>query len=123
MFKGSASVSFTTTKPQKEVYELIEEELNSVGKTEVSDRGTIKINSSKMEGALNEAIIDGTLRNKDGKFTIEVNFESKPKIFVWLLFCLGIFPGLIALFLVSNTKGEMQNKIDRALDNVNNEFK
>lgn len=85
MFKGSASVSFTTTKPQKEVYELIEEELNSVGKTEVSDRGTIKINSSKMEGALNEAIIDGTLRNKDGKFTIEVNFESKPKIFVWLL--------------------------------------
>jgi hypothetical protein len=123
MFKGFSSVSFTTTKPKQEVFKVIEDELQMVGSTDISDRGTLKISASKMTGFAHDASIEGSIREKEGKYNIDIEFQAKPNVICWVI-VVCLFPlGLAALILPSNAKGDMQRSVDRALENIRREYK
>lgn len=123
MFKGMTNVSFTSTKPKQEVFKVIEDELSSIGSIDLSERGSMKVNASKWGGFAHEATIEGNVREKEGKYSIDIDFQAKPNIVCWLI-VICLFPlGLAALILPNNAKGDMQKGIDRALDNIKREFK
>ena len=123
MFKGMTNVSFTTTKPKQEVFKVIEDKLSSVGSVDINDRGTLKINASKMSGFAHDSTIEGNIREKEGKYSIDIDFQAKPNMVCWLI-AICLFPlGLAVLIVPNNAKGDMQKSIDRALDNIKREFK
>ena len=123
MFKGMTNVSFTTTKPKQEVFKVIEDELSSVGSVDINDRGTLKINASKMSGFAHDATIEGNIREKEGKYNIDIDFQAKPNTTCWIIAIVTCGWGLLLLILVAMAKSEMQKSIDRALDNIKREFK
>lgn len=123
MFKANASIRFETSKPKKEVFELLEEELNTLGATEISERGAVRINGSKNNSFSHDVTIEGTIREKDGKYNVEIDANVKPTIVAWII-ALCLFPlGLAVLIMPNNAKGEIQQKANKALDNVKMELK
>jgi hypothetical protein len=121
MFKANSSTSFKTDKPKTEVFKVIEENLETLGSVEISDNGVIKINASKNSSFSHDCMIDGKVREKDGKYSIDIDVEAKPTVVLWVLALCGI--GLIMLILPYMAKGELSKKADRALDNIRMEFK
>lgn len=124
MFKGSQSTNFKTDKPKEKVYELIQDNLENFGSVDISDRGQIKINASRYSGFAHDSEITGTIREKEGKYSVEIEWEAKPKwiIIIILALCLmGI--GLALLILPFMASNEIQKKAASALDNIRFEFK
>ena len=121
MFKANSSTNFKTDKPKAEVLKVIEENLETLGSVEISDNGVIKINASKNSSFSHDCIIDGKVREKEGKYSIDIDVEAKPTVVLWVLPLCGI--GLIMLILPYMAKGELQKKADRDLDNIRMEFK
>lgn len=124
MFKGSQSTNFKTDKPREKVYEIIQDQLETLGNTEISERGIIKINASKYSSFAHDSEITGTIREKEGKYSIELEWEAKPKwvIIIILAFCL-IGLGLALLIFPFMANNDMQKKAGTALDNIRFEFK
>jgi hypothetical protein len=123
MFKGSNSTNFKTDKPKEKVYQVIQDNLETLGNVEISDRGQIKINASRFSGFIHDSEITGTIREKEGKYTVELEWEAKPK---WLIFIIVAFfscgLGLALLILPIIANSDMQKKAASALDNIRFEF-
>ncbi len=124
MFKGSQNINFKTDKPKEKVYQVIEDNLETLGNVDISDRGQIKINASRYSGFAHDSEITGTVREKEGRYTVELEWAANPKWIVIILVALcfmGI--GLLLLILPYMANNEMQKKANSALDNLRYEFK
>lgn len=124
MFKGSQSTNFKTDKPKEKVYEVIQDNLETLGNVEISDRGQIKINASRFSGFAHDGEITGIIREKEGKYSVELEWEAKPKwliIIIAALCLIGI--GLALLILPFMANSDIQKKAASALDNIGFEFK
>ncbi len=124
MFKGDANVSFQTDKPAIEVFKNVENQLCDVAPTEISDNGVIKINAAKYNTFGSTCSIDGTIRERGGKYTIDLEYEQKPNALGWILaICTG---GILFLFLVImffNSKSEIGKKMDKILSSIRMDYK
>jgi len=122
MFKGISSTNFRTDKPKSEVFNIIEENLEALGSVDISENGVIKIYANKNNSWSHDCFIDGKVRERDGKYSIDIDIVVKPKTILWVLvICYGI--GLVLLFFPYSAKSELVTKADRVLDNIRMEFK
>ena len=118
MFNGNSTVSINTTKSKEEVIKIIEEQLEDIGATTISNTGGITIQSSRYNGTGFESTIYGRLNERDGKFTVSIDYEVKLVTLGWVI-VVWFFPiGLALLLLPNNTKGDIERKIERSLSEI-----
>jgi len=122
MFKANCSTSFKTEKSKSEVFAIIEDNLETLGSVVVSDSGNIQINAEKNNSFSHSCLIQGKIKERDGKYSIDLDIEVKPSILIWVLILFGGL-GLILLALPLLAKNDLQKKADRALDNIRGDFK
>lgn len=118
MFKGNASARFTASKPQDAVYKEVEQSLDVLGRATVSSSGTISISEGKFSGFGYKAEFNGRIVERDGTYTLDLDFEAKPEIIAWII-AICLFPiGLAILVLPYGAKGDIQKKADRVMDDL-----
>lgn len=123
MFKSSQSTNFKTDAPKETVYEDIQVQLQTLGSVEISERGVIKINASRFGGFAHDAEITGVIREKEGKYAVELDWEAKPKWLLVIIAAICLFGlGLALLILPYMASGDMQKKCCSVLDNIRFDF-
>ncbi len=118
MFSGNVSMSFKSSKSMEEVIKVVEEQLEVLGMPMVSSSGGITINGSRFNGFGYTPSIEGRISNREGKYSVTLDFQAKPDIIAWAI---GIcfFPIGFALFILpNNAKSEIQRKSDQALAEI-----
>ena len=124
MFKGSQNTNFKSDSPIEKVHEIIQENLQTLGSVQISDSGLIKINASRFDGFVHECEITGTVREKEGKYSLVLDWEAKPKWLIVIVIAVCTIgwglPVLILPFIASN---DMKKKASSALDNLSFELK
>ncbi len=118
MFKGNSSVSFRSSKTKADVIKVVEEQLEILGNVSVSSSGGINVTGSKFTGFGFNTNIEGRVSDRDGRFSVNVDFEAKPEVVGWAV-AICFFPiGLAVMILPNNAKGDMQRKSDQALQEI-----
>lgn len=118
MFTGNQTTSFTTSKTYEEVLKVTEEQLEDIGSTIVSPTGGISIQSSRYNGTGFSSTIYGRLNERNGRYTISIDYEIKLVTLGWII-VICFFPiGLTLLILPNNTKGDLEKKLDRSLAEI-----
>lgn len=118
MFKGNSSVSFKSSKTKADVIKIVEEQLETLGNVSVSSSGGINVTGSKFTGFGYKTNIEGRVSDRDGRFTVNIDFEAKPEVAGWAV-AICLFPiGLAVMILPNNAKGDMQRKSDQALQEI-----
>lgn len=126
LFSGTANSSFKSDKPFPEVLKLIQDALENVGPVDISDKGLIAINARGFSGFSHDASISGTIRGKDGKYFIDMNYEARMTTVAWVLVVIGFFcfgAGLLVLLFPLLSKNDMKKKVEKALDDIRFESK
>jgi hypothetical protein len=123
MFNGSNSVTIVSDKPAPEVKKYIIEALEGIGDVEINTNGAISIRTTKFNAFATTAEITGRLKERDNKYTIEIDFSAKLEAVGWII-AICFFPlGCAVLIFPNNAKGAMERKIDSALTDIKTEFK
>lgn len=118
MFSGSADVTFQTTMPPQQVVENLKECLESLGRLSMEKDGSFSIGGSKFSGFGYKSEIEGTVRAKEGRYSVNVDWTVKPEVIAWLI-AICFFPIGLAIFLLPyNAKGEIERKVDKALSSL-----
>ncbi len=118
MFKGNSSVSLKSSKTKADVIKIVEEQLENMGNVSVSSSGGINITGSKFSGFGYDTNIEGRVNERDGRFSVNIDFEAKPATAGWIV-AICFFPiGLAVFILPNNAKGDMQRKADQALSEI-----
>jgi len=118
MFNGNASVSFKSSKTKSDVIKVVEEQLETMGTVSVSSSGGITITGSRFNGFSYKPSIEGRVSDRDGRFTVNLDFQAKPDVMGWLI-AICLFPIGCAIFILpNNAKGDMQRKADQALAEI-----
>lgn len=123
MFTGNSSVTFTTSREKAEVYKEIEDLLEALGTVHISSSGGITISGSRFQGFSYKPNIDGRVSEREGRYTVNLDFQAKPDTMGWLI-AICAFPIGLAIFILPNkAKAEIQRKSDHALSEVKSTFK
>lgn len=118
MFSGNVTMSFKSSKPMTEVVKVVEEQLEVLGMPMVSSSGGITVNGSRFNGFSYNPSIEGRLSNRDGKYSLTLEFQAKPDIMGWAI-AICAFPIGVAVFILpNNAKSEIQRKADQALGEI-----
>jgi hypothetical protein len=118
MFKGTTSLSFKSTKAKSEVLKVVEEQLENLGMVSISETGGITISSGRFDGTGYKTSIVGRVSDRDGKFTVTLDFEAKPDTMGWVI-AICFFPiGLAVFILPNNAKGDIQRRADQAISEI-----
>ena len=118
MFSGNVSMSFKSSKSMEEVIKVVEEQLEVLGMPMVSSSGGITINGSRFNGFGYTPSIEGRISNREGKFSVTLDFQAKPDIMGWAI-AICAFPIGVAVFILpNNAKSEIQRKSDQALAEI-----
>lgn len=124
MFKGSLSTNFKTDQSKEKVYENIQDQLESLGSVELSDRGIIKINASKFSGFAHDCVIEGKIRERENKYTVELEWEANPNWGLVIIVSLCLFGlGLVLLIFPYMANADIQKRAASVLDNIRYDFK
>jgi hypothetical protein len=124
MFKGSQNTNFKSDSPKEKVFDTIQSNLETLGSVHISDNGQIKINASRFNGFAHDSEITGIVREKEGKYSVELDWEAKPKWLIVIIAALCLFGlGLALLILPFVANNDMQKKASSALDSISFEFK
>jgi hypothetical protein len=126
MFSGNSSTSFKATQSKNKVLGIIQENLESnLGAVEITEKGQVIVNARKFDGFSHEVIMTGFVREKEGRYTIELNYETKLTWVFWVVLLVGLFFFFIGVFiflLPLMSKNEVKNKADKALESLRYEF-
>lgn len=118
MFRSNLSIRINTTKSQEDVYNIVEDALEDLGRTSISNSGNISISSFKFDGFGFTTDIDGRLVKRDDYYNLDLDFNSKPEILAWII-ALCLFPvGLAIFFLPYNANNEIDKKANRILNDL-----
>lgn len=118
MFKGNSSVSFKSSKTKEDVIKIVEEQLEIMGNVSVTSSGGINVSGSKFSGFGYDTNIEGRVSDRDGRFSVNIDFEAKPATVGWLIAICFCPIGLAVLILPNNAKGDMQRKSEQALQEI-----
>jgi hypothetical protein len=118
MFSGNVTMSFKSSKPMTEVVKVVEEQLEVLGMPMVSASGGITVNGSRFNGFSYNPSIEGRISNREGKYSVTLDFQAKPDIMGWAI-AICAFPIGVAVFILpNNAKSEIQRKADQALGEI-----
>lgn len=126
MFSGNSSTSFKATQSKNKVLGIIQESLESnLGAVEITEKGQIIINARKFDGFSHEVVMNGFIREKEGRYTLEINYETNANIMFWIILVVGIlffFVGVLIFIFPLLAKNDIKAKVDKALDTLRFEF-
>ncbi len=118
MFRGNLSIRINTSKSQEEVYNHVEDALEDLGRTSISNSGTISVLGSKFTGFGFASEIEGRIVKREDYYNLDLDFNSKPEILSWII-ALCFFPVGMAMFILPyNAKGEFDKKAKRILNDL-----
>ena len=118
MFNGNSLVSFKSSKSKADVFKIVEEELESMGTVSITSSGGITINGSRFNGFGFKTNIEGRISERDGRFSIHLDYQAKPEIIAWII-AICFFPiGAAILILPNNAKENMQRKADLTFSEI-----
>ncbi len=118
MFSGSTDVTFQSTMPPNQVVETLKECLESVGRLSLEKTGAFSLGGAKFNGFGYKSSIDGTLRAKEGRYSVNVDWTVKPEIVAWLI-AICFFPfGLVIFLLPYNANSAIERKVEKALSSL-----
>jgi hypothetical protein len=118
MFSGNSSMSFSSSKPMAEVIKVVEDQLEVLGMPSISSSGGITVNGSRFNGFSYTPSIEGRISNREGKYSVTLDFQAKPDIMGWAI-AICAFPIGVAVFILpNNAKSDMQRKADMALAEI-----
>lgn len=118
MFRDNLSIRINTSKSEEEVYNLVEDALEDLGRTSISNSGTIRISDSKFNGFGFVTEIDGRIVKRDDYYNLDLDFNSKPEILSWII-AICFFPIGAAIFVLPyNAKSEINKKANRILNDL-----
>lgn len=118
MFNGNASVSFKSSKPKADVIKVVEEQLETMGTVSVSSSGGITITGSRFNGFSYKPSIEGRVSDREGRYTVNLDFQAKPDVMGWIIAICAFPLGLAVLILPNNAKSDIQRKADQALAEI-----
>ena len=118
MFNGNASVSFKSSKSKADVLKSIEDLLEPMGTVSISPSGGITITGSRFNGFSYKPSIEGRIVDREGRFTVNLDFQAKPDVMGWVIAVCAFPLGFAIFILPNNAKGDMQRKADQALAEV-----
>ncbi|MCH2044545.1 MAG: hypothetical protein MK212_10550 [Saprospiraceae bacterium] len=120
MFKKNFSVKFTppVSKTKEQIYKEVDQVLAGLGRTEISSSGTISIAGGRFDGFGYTTAFDGRLVDRDGTYTLYLDFEAKPGIIAWII-AICLFPIGLAIFILPyNASGDVQRNTDKMIDDL-----
>ncbi len=118
MFSGSSDVTFQSTKPPQQVVEQMKECLESLGRLSMDKSGSFEIGGTKFNGFGFKSAIEGSIKAKDGRYSVNVDWTVKPEIVAWLI-AICLFPIGLAIFVLPyNAKSEIERKVEKALSSL-----
>jgi len=116
---GSESVRFESARPRQKVFEDIEDALAAVGDARVSKKGAVDIDPRPgLAGGLTAVTMDADVRERDGKYTVTVDYAVTLSTMGWVIFALGVLfflLGLLVLLAPAQAKGTVSTAVRRAL--------
>ena len=122
MVGGNESARFRSDKPRARVYDDVEDALSSLGDVAVSKRGDIDI---RPRGSIGNALVavkmDGDVREREGTYTVSIDYNITLSTLGWVIFVLGLLfllLGLIVLAAPAMSKGSFSTAVRRALREV-----
>jgi hypothetical protein len=126
MFSGNSTVSFKSGKKKPEILNIIQENLESaLGSVEITEKGQIIINAKRFDGFAHTVCMDGFIREKEGRYTVEINYETNANILFWIILVVGLFimfAGVFVFIFPFIAKNDIKTKVDKALDSLRFEF-
>lgn len=118
MFRQNLSIRINTLKPQEEVYNLVEDALEQLGRTSISNSGRVSISGSEFSGFGFSTEIDGRIVKRNDYYILDLDFNSKPEIISWII-ALFLFPVGAAIFILPyNAKNEIGKKANWVLNDL-----
>lgn len=95
---------------------------SSIGDVEMSKSGSFEISSRKFESFTHKVFIDGSVRAKEGKATVVVNYRIQPQIITWII-AVCFFPlGLAVLLLPYNAKTDLDRRVEKSCRSLTEAF-
>ena len=95
---------------------------STLGEVEISKSGSFEIAGKKFASFTHKVDIDGSIRKKDDKAAIEVNYRIQPQIITWII-CICFFPfGLAILLLPYNAKMDLERRVEKSCRALRDEF-
>lgn len=123
MFSGEESVRITDQGGDERTYDFVEQNLESLGRVRVSDRGRITIvPRASFESALAKATMDGSVRRrKKGGYEVVVSFTCTFTTLGWVIFVIGFLLFLLGLLVImapAMQRTEVARRIARSLQEL-----
>jgi hypothetical protein len=122
MFSGEEFVRFTSSESQETINQRVESALDSLGLVEHSSRGTFFIRPKRsLQGTFVKTTLDGDLRQRDGTYTVTIEYTCTLTAFGWFILILGIlffFSGLLVLLAPLLKKNDVARSVRRALRDI-----
>ena len=115
MFSGSSDVTFQSTMPPAQVVENLKECLESLGRLSLEKNGSFSIGGTKFKGFGYKSTIEGNVRAKEGRYSVNVDWTVKPEIVAWLIAICAFPLGLAIFVLPYNAKSDIERKVEKAL--------
>jgi heme exporter protein D len=88
MFKGESSVKFKSAKPIAEVFSLVEDTLQPLGKVQINNRGVISVSpKDKYQSFLTDTTIEGDVRKEKTpeEYTLTIKYDCSPSVMNWII--------------------------------------
>lgn len=93
-----------------------------LGEVELSKSGQFEIDGKKFASFTHKVDIDGSIRKKDDRAVIEVNYRIQPQIICWII-SVCFFPlGLAILLLPFNAKNDLDRRLEKSCKALRDEF-
>jgi hypothetical protein len=126
MFTGSSITSFKSDKKKIQVFSIIQDSLSGfLGDVEITEKGQIIVNTHKFEGFSHTTTIEGFVREKEGRYTVEINYETNANVVFWVILVGGLFfmfIGVLVFLFPFLAKNDIKAKADKALESLKYEF-
>jgi hypothetical protein len=97
---------------------VVEESLEPMGTVSISSSGGITITGSRFSGFSYKPSIEGRVTDRDGRFTVNLDFQAKPDVMGWIIAVCAFPLGLAVFILPNSAKGDMQRKADQSLSEI-----
>lgn len=123
MFNGEESVRIADRGGDEKTFEFVEENLSSIGRVRISDRGRMRIEPrGTFENALTQTTMYGDVRRKkNGEYEVIVSYNCTFTTLGWVLFVLGILIFLVGTLVILapiTQKTEVGRRVSRTLQDL-----
>ena len=123
MFSGEESVRIADQRGDDRTYDFVEQNLESLGRVRVSDRGRISITPrGSFEGALAKATMEGSVRRRNkGGYEVSISYTCSFTTLGWVIFIIGFLLFLLGLLVIlapAMQRTEVARRISRSLQEL-----